>query len=190
MRRLIDDLLDFSRMESGTFSIRKVAAYPSDLIAETVESMRSQAEARRQTIIADVPASLPEIDCDTHRIGQALSNLLGNAIKFTPEGGVIRISARVQDGEIVVKVRDSGPGIPTEHLSKIFDRYWQAEEAKMMGAGLGLFIARGIVEAHNGRIWAQSEVGKGSSFYFALPLERVDTRPSPHSHRSATSQRP
>jgi signal transduction histidine kinase len=186
MRRLIDDLLDFSRMESGTFSIRKTAAYASDLIAETVEGMRSQAETRRQTIVADVPAALPEIECDARRMGQALSNLLGNAIKFTPEGGVVQVSARVQRRELVVTVRDFGPGIPFEHLSHIFDRYWQAEETKMMGAGLGLFIAKGIVEAHNGRIWAESEMGEGSSFHFAVPLERVDNTLSRHSQPSGT----
>jgi signal transduction histidine kinase len=119
-------------------------------------------------------------------MGQALSNLLGNAIKFTPEGGVIQVSARVQRGELVVTVRDFGPGTPSEHLSHIFDRYWQAEETKMMGAGLGLFIAKGIVEAHNGRIWAESEAGGGSSFHFSIPLQSVDNRPSRHSQPSAT----
>ena len=101
---------------------------------------------------------------------------MSNAIKFGRRGGKIVVSAREQDNSIVVCVSDSGPGIPRENLSKVFDRYWQAEDTKHTGMGLGLSIAKGIVEAHGGKIWAESELGKGCSFFFTLPLATPDTR--------------
>jgi signal transduction histidine kinase len=105
-----------------------------------------------------------------------VSNLLSNSIKFTRKGGRIVVSARQRDNTILISVSDEGPGIPSEHLSKVFERYWQAEETKRSGLGLGLAIAKGIVEAHSGKIWVESELGKGSSFSFTLPLATPDTR--------------
>jgi len=101
---------------------------------------------------------------------QVVSNLVRNAIKFTPYEGIIRISAGQQDQKITVSVTDTGPGIPQEHLLRIFDRYWQVPGTKEVGIGLGLSIAKGIVEAHGGTIWVKSQLGKGSSFLFTLPL--------------------
>jgi PAS domain S-box-containing protein len=176
MKQLIKDLLDFSKIQSGTFSVRKAAEHAIEVIAPAVESAKMQAEARGQALTLDVPATLPEILCDKHRIVQALSNLLGNAVKFTPEGGAIRVEARVQDNEFVMSVADTGPGIPPEYLPRIFDRYWQADESVGAGAGLGLAIAKGITEAHGGRIWAESQMGVGSVFSIALPLDRTDER--------------
>src|SRR5262249_29766967 len=142
-----------------------------------IEGFRLLADEKRQALQMDLPVSLPDVAIDAHRIGQVISNLVGNAIKFTPEGGTVRVSARQQDNEIIVRVEDTGPGIPVEHLQKIFDWFWQAEGSKQMGTGLGLSIAKGIVEAHGGRIWAESHFGKGASFSFTLPLADV--------HRSA-----
>jgi signal transduction histidine kinase len=128
-----------------------------------------------------VPATLPDVEVDTHRLGQVVSNLVRNAIKFTPNEGTIRVSAHQQEGRIVVSVTDTGPGIPPEHLSKIFDRFWRVPGTQKQGSGLGLSIAKGIVEAHGGTIWAESELGKGTSFFFTLPLtdlsntKRTDT---------------
>jgi signal transduction histidine kinase len=102
--------------------------------------------------------------------------LLGNAVKFTREGGKIAVSAQQRGSGIVVSISDEGPGIPSENLSKVFDRFWQAEETKRMGSGLGLSIAKGIVEAHGGRIWVESELGKGSKFSFTLPLAVPNTK--------------
>ena len=99
---------------------------------------------------------------------------MSNAIKFTPQGGTIRITARQRDHQIVVSVADTGPGIPQEHLSKIFDRFWRAPGTKEKGSGLGLSIAKGIVQAHGGTIWAESQLGKGSAFFFTLPLADLD----------------
>src|SRR5204863_2010981 len=97
-----------------------------------------------------------------------------NAIKFTPQEGTIRVAARVRDHKIVVSVVDTGPGIPQEHLSKIFDRFWRTPGTKQKGSGLGLSIAKGIVEAHGGTIWAESQLGQGTSFFFTMPLTEMD----------------
>ena len=133
MERLIKDLLDFSKMQSGTFSVTKTTEKAVEVITMAIDSVRMQAEGRRQALTLDVPATLPDIACDKHRMAQALSNLLGNAVKFTPEGGAIRVDARVRGDEFVISVSDTGPGIPPEYLPRIFDRYWQAEEARARG---------------------------------------------------------
>jgi PAS domain S-box-containing protein len=170
MERLIADLLDFARIESGTFSVVASADSLSHAVTPVIDSIRAQAEAKRQTLEVDLPPTLPHVAVDAHRIGQVVSNLVRNAIKFTPREGTIRISAREQRQKIVVSVADTGPGIPQEHLQRIFDRFWQAPGAQEKGSGLGLSIAKGIVEAHGGTIWAESQLGKGSSFLFTLPL--------------------
>src|SRR5262249_40291142 len=130
---------------------------------------------KRQTLEVNVPSSLPSVAIDAHRIGQVVSNLISNAIKFTPQEGTIRVAARQRDHKIVVSVADTGPGIPQEHLSKVFDRFWRTPGTKQKGSGLGLSIAKGIIEAHGGTIWAESQLGKGSSFFFTLPLADLDS---------------
>jgi signal transduction histidine kinase len=170
MQVLIGDLLDFDRIQSGTFSVETSPQTLRRFAAPVIEGFRLLAEHKRQTLEMDIPSNLPEVAVDAHRIGQVISNLLSNAIKFTPEGGTIRVSARQEDDHLVVSVKDTGPGMPREHLCKIFDWFWQAESTKQMGVGLGLSIAKGIVEAHRGRIWVDSELGQGSSFSFTLPL--------------------
>jgi signal transduction histidine kinase len=138
--------------------------------------MKPLAEAKQQSIECRLESNLPEVAADGPRVEQVLSNLLSNAIKFTPKGGKIGVTARQQDNPVVVCVSDNGPGIPRENLSKVFDRYWQAEETKHAGTGLGLSIAKGIVEAHSGKIWVDSELSQGSSFSFTLPLAAPDTK--------------
>ena len=176
MQFLIAGLLDFAKIQSGTYSLQKDPVSMNGLVSSVIEAFRLQADEKRQTFEVDIPPELPEVVVDIQRIGQVVSNLVGNAIKFTPEGGTIRFSARQQDNEIIVSVADTGPGIPPEHLAKVFDWFWQAERSKHMGSGLGLSIAKGIVEAHGGRIWVQSQLGKGSSFLFTLPLPTVQRR--------------
>ena len=168
MHLLIDDLLDFARIHSATFSVETRADSLSRVVTAIVDRMKVPAKAKRQPLEVDLPPGLPEVAIDAHRIGQVLSNLIGNAMKFTPEGGTIRISAWQQGDAVAVCVRDTGLGIPPEHLSHIFDRFWQAPRTRHLGSGLGLSIAKGIVEAHGGTIWAESELGKGSSFSFTL----------------------
>jgi PAS domain S-box-containing protein len=175
MKVLIADLLDFARIQSGTFSIVASADKLSHVVMPAIDRLRALAEAKGQTLELDLPSSLPEVVIDVHKIAQVVSNLVGNAIKFTPQEGAIRVSARQQDHQIVVSVTDTGPGIPQEHLQKIFDRFWQVPGRKYKGSGLGLSIAKGIVQAHGGAIWAESQLGKGSSFFFTLPLADADT---------------
>ncbi|HEY6360843.1 MAG TPA: PAS domain S-box protein [Vicinamibacterales bacterium] len=174
MHLLIDDLLDFARIHSATFSVETRADSLSRVVMAIVDRMKVPAGAKRQQFEVHLPPDLPEVAIDAHRIGQVLSNLIGNAIKFTPEGGTMRISAWQQGDAVAVSVRDTGLGIPPEHLSHIFDRFWQAPRTKHLGSGLGLSIAKGIVEAHGGTIWAESELGKGSSFSFTLRRADLD----------------
>ena len=116
-----------------------------------------------------VDENVPAVAADRDRVLQVFGNLLGNAIKFTPAGGTVTIGA-VNDGvEVRFSVCDTGPGIPPEHVPHVFDRYWQAKSTAKLGTGLGLSIAKGIVEAHAGRIWVESEPGRGASFIFTLP---------------------
>jgi signal transduction histidine kinase len=176
MEILIADLLDFARIQSGTFSVVISADRLSQAVMPVIDRMRALAEAKQQTLEVDIPPSLPGVAIDAQRIGQVTSNLVSNAIKFTPEEGTIRVSARQRDQQIVVSVEDTGPGIPQEHLSKIFDRFWRPPGTKQKGSGLGLSIAKGIVEAHGGTIWAESQMGKGSSFFFTTPLAELDPR--------------
>jgi PAS domain S-box-containing protein len=176
MHRLISDLLDFATIQSGTFSIKRSPENVDRVAMPVIDGLRLLAEAKRQALEVNLSSNLPDVAIDAHRISQVLSNFVGNAIKFTPEGGTIRISARQHGDEVIVSVADTGPGIPFEHLSKIFDWFWQAQGSKHIGSGLGLSIAKGIVEAHGGRIWADSQPGKGSSFSFTLPLADVQRR--------------
>jgi PAS domain S-box-containing protein len=170
MHVLISDLLDLAKLQSGTFSIKRSAGNIYHVAGTVIDGLKLVAEAKRQTLEADLPPNLPTVAVDAQRIGQVLSNLVGNAIKFTPESGKITISAHQEGEQVVVSVADTGPGIPSEHLAKVFDWFWQAQGAKRTGSGLGLSIAKGIVEAHGGRIWAESEIGKGTSFSFTVSL--------------------
>jgi signal transduction histidine kinase len=111
----------------------------------------------------------PRLEADPERIFRVLSNLLGNAIKFTPEGGKITVRAERHDNDLSIAVADTGPGIPADHLPHIFERYWKAAAASKPGSGLGLYIASGIIEAHRGKIWAESSAG-GARFTFTLPI--------------------
>lgn len=113
--------------------------------------------------------ALPPLWADRDRLLQALENLVGNAIKFTPRGGRITVDAAARDGEVVFRVADTGEGIAAEHLPRVFDRFWQGRRADRRGAGLGLAICKAVVEAHGGRIWAESEPCAGATFSFAIP---------------------
>jgi PAS domain S-box-containing protein len=179
MKMLISDLLDFAQIQSGTFAVTPSPHNLADAVLPIIERMRLLAEARQQHLEADVPATLHYVEVDIHRLAQVISNLVRNAIKFTPKDGTIRVAARQIEGRILVSVTDTGPGIPPEHLPKIFDRFWRVPGTRKQGTGLGLSIAKGIVEAHGGTIWAESELGNGSSFFFTLPLTDLSsTKPT------------
>jgi PAS domain S-box-containing protein len=170
MHLLIDDLLDLAKIQSGTFALQTYAERLDQVVTPVIDRMSVLAEAKHHSLQVDLPPELPEVAIDARRVGQVMSNLVGNAIKFTPEGGTIRVAARQQPHAVIVSVADTGAGIPPDQLRHIFDRSWQAQRARHTTSGLGLSIAKGIVEAHGGTIWAESEVGKGSSFSFTLPL--------------------
>ena len=176
MQLLIADLLDFAKIQSGTFSIQTSLENLDRVTQPVIEDLRLLAEAKHQTLAVNLESDLPEVVIDVHRIGQVMFNFIGNAIKFTPEGGTIRVTAREQGNDVIVSITDTGPGISGESLPRVFDWFWQAQGGKDMGSGLGLSIAKGIIEAHGGKIWAESEVGKGSSFSFTLPQADVERR--------------
>ena len=169
MNRMIQDLLDVKRMESGRLTIDSRPEQPDVLINDTVDMLRPLAAGSIIRMETNIEDNLPPVIADAARIQQVLSNLVGNAVKFTPRAGTISVCAERGDGEVRFSVIDTGPGIPAEQLPHIFGRFWQAKTSDRRGIGLGLAIAKGIVEAHNGRIWVESSVGLGSTFYFTLP---------------------
>jgi signal transduction histidine kinase len=170
MDRLIGDLLTAAKVQEGKLSIEPNAQDASELVAEAMDELASKAAASGLHLRAEVADGTPPVFCDAGRIVQVLSNLLGNAVKFTPPEGTIVVSARPGEaGEVRFSVRDTGPGISRDAAAHVFDRYWQKKEYASRGTGLGLFIAKGIVESHQGRIWVTSRVGQGSDFQFTLP---------------------
>lgn len=168
--RLIQDLLDVARIQAGGLSVDPVPVDVKSLLHEAVESATPLASAAQLSVVCDPPEALGPVASDRERVLQVFANLIGNAIKFTPKGGQIRILANPENGEVRFTVADTGPGIPREHLDHVFDRYWQAKSTAKLGAGLGLSIAKGIVEAHGGRIWVESPPNSGAEFNFTLPL--------------------
>ena len=175
MNRLIQDLLEVRRIETARLVVEPREVAVSALVDEAMEMLRPLATAASTQLTADVPAELPRVLADAGRILQVLSNLVGNAIKFTPAGGSITVSAARAGDEIRLAIADTGPGIAADQLPHVFGRFWQANRGDRRGIGLGLAIAKGIVEAHGGRIWVESQVGSGSRFYFTLPIGAADS---------------
>ncbi|HEU0031419.1 MAG TPA: ATP-binding protein [Kofleriaceae bacterium] len=167
--RLICDLLDVSRIEGGALSIQRQAIEVSPVIREALSGQELVAAEAGVELAQAVVGDVPAVCGDRHRVLQVLDNLVGNALKFTPVGGRVTITARVRGDDVVFSVSDTGVGIPAESVRHIFDRFWQAERARRDGAGLGLTISKGIVEAHGGTIWVESTPGQGSTFSFTLP---------------------
>jgi len=170
MDTLIQDLLDMSRAEAGRFAVDVLVVPPASLLQDALRTLAPLADDKGVTIITEWAEGLPDVHVDPERITQVVSNVVGNAIKFTPTRGTIRISAAVCADGVVVVVADTGPGIAADHLPHVFDRYWQSSR-RNRGAGLGLPIAKTIIEAHGGRIWAESTEGSGATFHFTLPVE-------------------
>jgi signal transduction histidine kinase len=175
MNRLIEDLLEVQRLDSHGIPIECVPIDLSSVLRQAAELLTPLAQARRVALVSIAP-DLPRVSADAARLHQVISNLVGNAIKFTPADGRIEITAEAGTGEAIVRVRDSGPGIPAEQLPHIFSRFWQGRSTDRRGIGLGLAIARGIVTAHGGRIWAESPPGAGATFSFTIPLAPIPTR--------------
>jgi signal transduction histidine kinase len=172
MNRLIADLLDVTRLEGGKrLPVDLESVEVSDMLQEAEELFRAQAGVAQVSMVYRAEEQLPPVRADRHRVMQVLSNLIGNSMKFTPPGGRIDVSGTRRGDDVLFTVADTGPGIPKEHLSDIFSPYWQAKRTERMGAGLGLPIAKGIVEGHGGRIWVESDPGRGTQFYFTLPVD-------------------
>jgi signal transduction histidine kinase len=169
MSRLIEDLLTASTIESGKFTTNPAPTSVADLIEEATRAFEPLAATKSLRLDSRVDPDLPPALCDPERILQVLANLVRNAVKYSPTGQSIRVGARRDNDAIVLSVADAGPGIPADKSSCVFERYWRAD-SKGEGLGLGLYIAKGIVASHGGRIWVQSEPGRGSKFSFTLPL--------------------
>ncbi len=168
MNRLIGDLVDVVSIEGGRFAIAPASYDAKALIREVVETFRPTASAKGISLNATTEGSLL-VRLDHERIFQVLTNLLSNAIKFTDQHGTISVRVAPVGSEVRFSVADTGAGIAADQLESIFERFWQVSQGDRRGLGLGLFISRCIVEAHGGRIWTESEVGKGSTFFFVLP---------------------
>lgn len=170
MSHLIRDLLDAAAIDAGHLSLDPKEGDARPLVDETILGASPAAEEKGQRLLADTPGEAVPIVCDRARLEQVLANLIGNAVKFTPAGGAITVRLRAQEGAAHFSVTDTGAGIEPDQVRLVFDRYWRGKPGAAEGTGLGLFIAKGIVESHGGRIWASSEVGVGSAFHFTIPL--------------------
>jgi signal transduction histidine kinase len=177
--RMVEDLLAASTIQAGHFSVRASPECHEVLLADLVQALEPMAAEQGITLEAAFPSSLPPVLCDRDRVLQVFGNLCGNALHVTPRGGFIRVSARLEEGPstplgvngfVCFRVSDTGPGMTAAQLASVFDRYWQAAPGSSSGVGLGLFIVKGIVEAHGGRVWAESPPGEGASFFFTLPI--------------------
>lgn len=172
LMELIDELLDMSQLEAGLFKLRKTLASISDLVCDAVAE--SHARSPQHQITSESPKKLPKVNIDARRIRQVLDNLIDNASKYSkPETEVI-IRVKQAKNELVISVTDHGAGIPEQYRDRVFDRMYRVEQEQSSshasGIGLGLSICKGLVEAHNGRIWIESELGEGTTCFFTLPL--------------------
>jgi signal transduction histidine kinase len=181
MSALIDDLFELAQLDTGNLVLRAEASALSDLISDTLEGFTARALARQVTLIGAVGPGVDPLWMAPDKIGRVLRNLVENAIRHTPPGGRIELQAEAKPGAVEVAVRDTGGGIAPDDLPRVFDRFYRGDAARSRGqagegllsggAGLGLAIARGLVEAHGGRIWAESVLGQGTTIRFALPRE-------------------
>lgn len=179
MERLLSDLLDIERIDRNVLQLDRVALSARSLVLESAELLEPAARERRLTLRTDADAvAATSVTCDRERLLQVFTNLLSNAIKFSPEGGEVVLRARLQGEHVRFEVADAGPGIAPEQLERIFERYWQARDCdrarSRAGLGLGLAIAKGLVEAHGGRIGVQSRLGRGTTFHFTVPVAHAD----------------
>lgn len=170
MDTLIRDLLDMNRLDAGQLAIAAAPVEPSALLLESLQTLRPLVDEKDIDLDLQIETGLPRVTADRERIQQTLSNLVGNAIKFSPGGSKIVVTARRDSDAVVFSVIDRGKGIPADQLPRVFDRYWQSSRTDRQGAGLGLAIAKGIIETHGGRIWIESSPGEGTTASFTLPV--------------------
>jgi len=176
LTRLISDILDISRLDAGALKLKQ-GKY---LVSEIVGSVKGRLEVltAHHRLEIDVPEKLPAVFADEMRIGQVISNLVENAVKFSLADSVITVAARLKKNNIVISIADHGEGMPKEVMEKLFNRFYQADNVvtgHRSGTGLGLAICRGIIENHGGKIWVESKVQEGSKFSFSLPIMEENT---------------
>jgi PAS domain S-box-containing protein len=169
MDALIQDLLDSTRLEAGRLRLAPQWSAVADLVSAAVDTLAPMAASKSIALDTRVPSTLPEVYADHDRVVQVLSNLVGNALKFTPDGGSVTVSGELDGKMVMIAVRDTGIGIAPADLPYAFDRFWQSKRTNRSGAGLGLAIARGIVLGHGGRIWIESAPGVATTVRFTLP---------------------
>ncbi|MGZ8595969.1 MAG: sensor histidine kinase, partial [Actinomycetota bacterium] len=175
--RLVEQLLDLSKLESGEVPLHREEVPLASLVSQVVSEIDVARSDRGVAVRSRVPDDLPAVDADRERVHQVLFNLVDNAVRFTPEGGEVAIEAHRHNGSVEVTVADTGVGISPEHLPRLFERFYRVDPARARedgGTGIGLAIARSVVEAHGGHIKAESEQGKGSVFTFDLPVAQAD----------------
>lgn len=178
MTHLVDELVDMVRIEGQRLDVDLQPQRVQDIVETTLALMEPLAEAAKINCIAYPVVSSEIVLGDRHRVVQVLSNLVGNAVKFTPEGGTVEVSVEARQSDVLFRVSDTGRGIAESEIDNIFNRFWRSDPTQKRGLGLGLFIAKGIVEAHGGRIWCESAPGEGATFLFTLPRQGVSVAPS------------
>jgi signal transduction histidine kinase len=170
---VVNEILDLSKVEAGRMELERSEFAVAEAVRSTLHFVRERAATHAIELAADVPADLGTVTADERKIRQVLLNLLSNAVKFTPDGGWIGVTARRDAGEVTISVRDTGIGIAPEDQAKVFVEFQQVgkpTDRSREGTGLGLTLAKRFIELHGGRIWLESEVGKGTTFTFALPV--------------------
>ena len=173
LTQMAQELLDLSRIESGQAALELESVSPHKILERAAERMRTQAERADLQLTMNCPSELPSVHADITRIEQVLVNLIHNAIKFTSPGGSVSLSAEVDSDNVRFAVEDTGIGIPSRDISRIFERFYKTDRARASrGTGLGLSISKHLIETHGGKIWAESVEGRGSTFYFSLPLAK------------------
>ena len=190
MNRLIQDFLDVARMEAGRLHVEPCRTQAVQIASNAVETHRPLASSASVDLRLDLAQDLPDVWVDCDRLLQVFENLIGNAVKFTGSGGRITVGAAAQGPEVLFWVADTGFGIAVEDQAHLFDQFWQArKDHRHHGVGLGLPIVKGIVQAHGGRVWVESTLGCGSTFFFTIPTATrgEEERPKPAVHRCSAS---
>ena len=170
MNRLVGDLVDVASIDAGRLAVTCEVGDPGPVVREAVETFTAQAATHRIALVTEIVPPPSRLPFDPARVLQVLTNLLSNALKFTPEDGTVLVHVERVGAEMRFAVSDTGPGIPTQQLTAIFERFVQVDRNDRRGVGLGLYISRAIVERHGGRIWAENRSGAGSTFCFTLPM--------------------